>query len=104
MLIKVLLALEGFDPRENSTIHSQFQRLYDVEKNVSECDDSIHYTAPLDQIDTGKICKCIERSEKFPMLELSNLQMQIFGLSLRGTQTCTAVTSMSTPPALSPAP
>ena len=34
--------------------------------NVSECDDSI-------QIDTGKICKRIERSEKSPtMLELSN--------------------------------
>ena len=43
--------------------------------NVSECDDSIRYTAPSDQIDTVKIYKRIGRSEKFPtILELSNLR------------------------------
>ena len=55
--------------------------------NVSESDGSIHFTAPSDQIDTGKICKRIERSEKFPtMLELTNLRCKFFVVPSAGLE------------------
>ena len=70
---------------------------YHIYTNVSECDDSICYTAPSDQIDTGKICKRMERSEND--VRTVKFAMQIFGLSLRGTGTRTTVTSTISPPA-----
>ena len=70
--------------------------------NVSECDDSIRYNALSDQIDTDVR---IEGSGKFQtMLELSNLLKLMFGYSLSGTRTRTALASIAAPPAQSPAP
>ena len=47
--------------------------------NVSECHDSIRNTAPSAQIDTGKICKRIERPEKFPPRDSNAYHCDICG-------------------------
>ena len=73
--------------------------MYITSQNVTTRD-----TAPSDQIDTEKI-NLAQKGLKIPNdVRTVKFAMEIFGRSLSGTRTRTAVTSVPTPPAQSPAP